>query len=67
LPAVSDAPRTPVQSLAALREFRSMQSVANDDLIDEESGLIVADLNAAITALEQLGYFVEVPRLSPGA
>ena len=62
---MADALRTHEQSLAALREFRSMQLVANDVLIDEESGLILADLDAAIVALEQLDY-LELPRLNEG-
>ncbi len=62
---MADVLRTHEQSLTALREFRSTQLAANDDLIDEESGLILADLDAAIKALEQLDY-LELPRLDGG-
>lgn len=54
--------RTPEQSLAALRKFRAAQSEV-DGPIDEDSGLLVEDLDAAIAALEQLGGYVARPRL----
>lgn len=48
--AMPDAHRTPAQSLAALKFFRAMQSDL-DGPIDEESGLLVEDIDAAIAAL----------------
>ena len=55
-----DTPRSAAQSLAALQVFRAMQSEV-DGPIDEESGLEVADLDAAIAAMEAHEDMTSIP------
>ena len=60
-----ESSRTPAQSLAALKQFRAKQHEV-DGLIDQESGLQLEDLDAAIAAMEEKAEVVILPRLKMG-